>query len=180
MVLSNHFLRYALVPREAALRGGAEELAYARHIFARIYGERSADWEVLLDDEPRAPLRVACAIDGELHRGLQACFAPPSKARLVSVQPYLMAAFNRCRRQLAAPAAALLLLEPGRACLARLAHGRWARLSNLRGEFDAPEAWSALLEREQALEGDAQLREVLVRPPADATDPYLAMAQCAL
>jgi hypothetical protein len=179
VVLSNHFLRYALVPRDPALRGGAEELAYARHIFARIYGERSADWEVLLDDERRAPLRVACAIDGELRRGLQACFAPPSKARLVSLQPYLMAAFNHFRRQLAAPAAALLLLEPGRACLARLAHGRWARLSNLRGEFDAPEAWSALLAREQALDGDAPGREVLVRPPASNAGPLIDMALCA-
>ena len=179
VVLSNHFLRYALVPRDPALRAGAEDLAYARHAFAKIHGERSAGWEVLLDDEPRAPLRVACAIDGELRRGLQACFADGTKARLASVQPYLMAAFNRCRRQLAAPAAALLLVEPGRACLARLAHGRWTGLRNLRGEYEAPEACTALLEREQALDGDAPGREVLVRPPASTTGPFIDMALCA-
>jgi len=178
VVLSNHFLRYALVPQDAALRGGAEELAFARHAFAKIHGERSAAWDVLLDREARGPLRVACAIDGELRRGLQACFPPGAKARLASLQPYLMAAFNRRRRQLAAPAAALLLLEPGRACLARLAHGRWTRLRNLRGEFEAPQTWTALLEREQALDGDAPEREVLVRPHEDSADPYLAMAQC--
>jgi len=179
VVLSNHFLRYALVPRDRALRGAAEELAYARHVFARIHGERSADWEVLLDDDPRAPLRVACAIDGELRRGLQACFAADSKARLVSVQPYLMAAFNRSRRELAAPAAALLLVEPGRACLARLAQGSWTGLRNLRGEFDTPEACAALLEREQTLDGEAPGRETLVRPPASSAGPFIDMALCA-
>ena len=180
VVLSNHFVRYALVPRDRALRGAAEELAYARHVFARIHGERSADWEVLLDDDPRAPLRVGCAIDGALRHGLQACFAAGARARLVSVQPYLMAAFNRWRHRLAAPAAALLLVEPGRACLGRLAYGRWTCLRNLRGEFDAPEKSTALLEREQALDGNVPEREELVRPRQDEADPYLAMAQCAL
>ena len=40
IVLSNHFVRYALIPWNDALASTAEELAYARHCLAKIHGER--------------------------------------------------------------------------------------------------------------------------------------------
>jgi hypothetical protein len=44
VVLSNHFVRYALVPWSAALATPAEEQAYLRHHFAKIPGAASRAW----------------------------------------------------------------------------------------------------------------------------------------
>jgi len=206
VVLSNHFVRYTLVSPDANLDTEAEELAYARYCFARIHGERSKAWQVRLD--PRsAGARLASAVDDGLLRALRDCFRPGGRARLVSIQPYLMAAYNRWRRQLPASAAALLLVEPGRACIARLRRGRWSAVHSAKGNFSSAPEWAQFLDREQQLDtGDGAPSEVLVHAPpptglqpsaagnwrfkpiaepaaagsASRQDPYCAMAMCAL
>src|SRR5439155_20669494 len=88
VILSNHFVRYALVPWNEALAGAAEEEAYVRHHFRKIHGERAKDWTVRASEAPRGAPRLASAIDTkpleELKRSL-----PKGKAKLVSVQPRL-------------------------------------------------------------------------------------------
>ena len=56
VVLSNHFVRYALLPPQDAVTP-EEELALARFQFTKIHGERVKSWEV------RVCERLACAID---------------------------------------------------------------------------------------------------------------------
>lgn len=205
VVLSNHFVRYAVVHGDPALDGDAEDLAYAGYCFAKVHGERSKAWQVRLDRGGGA--RVASAVDEGLLQAMRSCFKPGAGARLVSIQPYLMSAFNRWRRQLPAPAAALLLVEPGRACLARVENGRWSSVHGARGDFAGAAEWERFLDREcQRAPGKVQPAEVLVHAPSSATapaapagrwrfksvdqsvaagvarhaDPYLAIALCAL
>jgi hypothetical protein len=154
VVLSNHLVRYALVPAQDELSGAEEELAYARHVFARTFGGRAKDWDIRLDEAPRGATRVASAIDRELLQELRACFPRGGKARLVSVQPFLMPVFNRARRRPQGGLARLVLAEPGRACLARFAKGRWEALQNVRAGADSPADCAALLERDRHLAGD--------------------------
>jgi len=149
VVLSNHFVRYAIVRPDAALAGPAEELGLARFQFARIYGERAKGWDVRLSAARRGVPRLASAVDAGLVPAIGACFPRGAKARLVSVQPYLMAAYNHLRGAMPDGDAWLLLVEPQRACLALIASRRWAAVQTLRGEYPAPEDWTALLERER-------------------------------
>ena len=142
IVLSNHFVRYALVPWSDALRGAAEEEAYVRHHFARVHGERAKSWALRCSGSTSTP-RLACAVDDALIASLRASVAKQAKARLVSVQPYLMAAFNRWRGELPAAGAWLLQVEAGRACLALHARGTWQSVQNARGSA------AELLERER-------------------------------
>lgn len=138
VVLSNHFVRYVVVPDDSAASGD-EELALARFHFARIHGERAKSWEI------RISRGLGCAIDAALLAGLKACFPKGGRARLVSVQPYLMAAFNHWRRRVPPEGAWLVLAEPERVCLARLAPQGWASVHNAR-ETD----WEQSLERERS------------------------------
>jgi hypothetical protein len=142
VVLSNHLVRYALVPWSEALADEAEETAYVRHHFVRIHGERAKSWVFRASPAPSGAPRLCSAIDTNLVEELKTCFAK-SKARLVSVQPYLMAAFNRWRGAIPAAGAWLALVEPDRACIGLHARGRWQSVQNARGE------WLALLERER-------------------------------
>lgn len=149
LVLSNHFVRYALVRPDAALATPAEQLGLARFQFSRIYGDRARGWDVRLSPAQRGAPRLASAVDAGLAPAIRACFPRGAKLRLVSIQPYLMAAFNCWRAAFGRPPAWLLLVEPQRACLAMLAARRWATVQTLRGDYPGPQDWAALLEREQ-------------------------------
>jgi len=156
VVLSNHFARYTIVqPQEGAT--AEEELSLARFQFAKIHGERARGWEVRLSRAGGGP-RLACAIDASLLERLKACFPKGGKARLASVQPALMAAYNASRKRIPREGAWLLLTEPGRSCLARLASKGWASVHN------GPETdWERLVERERSRVGGEPLPTLVLK-----------------
>lgn len=164
IVLSNHFVRYALVPWSDALDSAEEELAFARHTFVRIHGDRAKAWDVQIAGEARGAARLASAIDQGLVDALRACFPSSGKAYLVSVQPHLMSAFNLWRRRLG-PDAWILIIEPQRACLAMRSKGQWNAVCNKRGEFQDAATWVDLLERERYRVGTDAPSEVAVFAP---------------
>lgn len=138
VVLSNHYVRYAVLPAQSGAATAEEELALARFQFAKIHGDRAKGWEVRVSEG------LAAAIDGALLEEIRSAFPRNGKARLVSVQPSLMAAYNGARRRIPREGAWLVLAERGRTCLARVAARGWASVYNGR-ETDADE----LLERER-------------------------------
>ena len=164
-VLSNHFVRYLLVPWSDAVRGEAEEEAYLRHHFRKIHGDRANEWTLRSSEAPRGSPRLASAIDSALLEALKASFPKGGKALLVSVQPALMAAFNRHRGAIPASGAWLALAESDRACVALHASDGWRAVQNGKG------AWLALLERERhRIDGEVPELVLLdgARPPQDA------------
>jgi len=142
-VLSNHFVRYAVLPWSDGLSTPAEEEAYLRHHFAKIHGERAKGWTLRASEAPRGALRLASAIDTALVEALKAAFPKNGKARLVSAQPELMEAANRCRGAIPAGGAWLVLAEPERACIALHAGQGWRSVQNAKGD------WHTLLDRER-------------------------------
>lgn len=169
IVLSNHFVRYALVPPGAGVSGTEEEHALARFYFSKVHGERSRAWEVRLSDaRPDAP-RLACAIDSALLDALRACFPPEGRPKLVSVQPLFMSGFNFWRSQFPAGGAWFLLVEPERACLGLLSGRNWVAVQNAKGHFPDEQAWVDLLDRERWRADLERVPEtVLVHAPASA------------
>lgn len=143
VVLSNHFVRYALVPWSTALATPAEEEAFLRHHFAKIHGERAKAWLYRASEGRRGEPRLASAVDAELVAAVKQIFAG-SKAKLVSVQPALMHIFNGVRADLPQPGGAwLVIAEADRACVALHADGAFRAVQNAKGE------WRTLLERER-------------------------------
>jgi hypothetical protein len=147
IVLSNHFVRYALVEPPPRGVSPEEELALARFHYTRLHGERANAWDVKVAPAKRGSPRVASAIDRALLAALQSVFAKPSRARLVSVQPYLMCAFNRWRGRIETRGAWLVLAEAGRVCVGLMAADNWRALQSVRSGGDAHD-WLALVERE--------------------------------
>lgn len=147
VVLSNHFARYTIVAPQADA-SAEEELALARFQFAKIHGERARGWEVRISRAGDGP-RLACAIDASLLERLKTCFPKAGKARLASVQPALMAVYNAARKRIPREGAWLLLTEPGRSCLARVAAKGWGSVQN------GPESdWERQIERERNRSGE--------------------------
>ena len=160
VILSNHFVRYALLPWNAVLKGADEWLALARHRLAGVHGQASADWEIQVSETaPRGP-RVACAIDKSLLDCVEATVAG-SGAQLASVQPLLMAAFNRMRPR-PGESRWLVIAETGRLTLVLVELGVWRAIRSRQVADDWRAELPQMLERKTAILGVEQPCEEVV------------------
>jgi len=150
VVLSNHFVRHMLLEANGALAGREEWSAYAAHHFEKTYGAAARDWDIRVTQAGAAQPRLACAIDKALLEALSAAFGS-GPARLRSVQPYLMAAFNGALPAMQESSFWLVLQEPGRMLLGLLRDGAWRSVRSRRAGARWREELPQILEREGAL-----------------------------
>ena len=149
MVLADQFVRYALLGWNAALKTEEQWLALARHRLAAVHGAAAAEWDVKLTETAPAGPRLACAVDRALLGELAAVFSA-ANARLVSVQPFLVAAFNRIRTTIAGGSCWLVIEEPARLTLAFIQRGVWLAVRSRRADSGWRAALPELIERESA------------------------------
>jgi hypothetical protein len=149
IVLSNHFVRYTILPPLDHAGSREEAVALARFHFSRIHGDRASSWDVRLASPHSGKPTLASAIDSALLDALKACFPGDGAARLRSVQPYTMSAFNHWRHKVGRDGAWFLLVEPGTACLAMLSGREWATIQTVKSGYANAENWPALLDREK-------------------------------
>jgi hypothetical protein len=172
--LSNHFVRYALVPWSEQLTTPAEEETYVRHHFARIHGDKALGWAVRASEAPPAVPRLASAVDAALIEEVKAALSGKPRVKLVSIRPLLMSAFNAWRAAVPRAGAWVVLAETERACVALHGPHGWRSVQNARA------AWRALLDRERMrLAGDAPRLVLLggaAAPPADTAWNFREMA----
>lgn len=128
VVLSNAFARYRLIPWRTGLRDQQEQHALVRHGFAQVHGERVDQWALRWSVGSASQPAVACAVDQRLLEGIRAV-ADSASIRLVSSQPYLVAAFNVWRTQLQETTAWLVLAERQQICVALLENGTWKHVA---------------------------------------------------
>ena len=165
LVLSNCFVRYALVPWSEALGGREEELAFARHCFARVYGGEVEDWALRLSPAGPGQARLACAVEHKLVDALSTCMSALG-SRYRSLQPHLMASFNRWHARLGEQAAWLVVAEPGLLCLALLRGGCWLSVRTLKVGPDWMAELPRVLAREECLiDSQAECDQILVFAP---------------
>ena len=153
IVLADSFVKYMLLPWNAALKNDDQWLALARHRLSTVYGAQAAEWEVKLTATAPQGARLACAIERKLIEAL-AEKSVAANVDLVSVQPFLVAAFNRINDAIRdlrrAGSCWLVVEEPGRLTLAYLQHGAWIAVRSRRVD----ERWRVVLpeiiERESA------------------------------
>ncbi len=149
VVLADQFVRYALLPWNAAVKSDEQWLALARHRLAAIHGPVAAEWEVrLAQTAPMGP-RLACAVDRALIEALASAFVAIN-VRLASVQPFLIAAFNRIRRHIGNGSCWLVVEEPGRLTLAFMQRGVWLAIRSRRADPRWREMLPEIIERESA------------------------------
>ena len=150
IILSNCFVRYALVPWNPTLRTEAEWLALARHRLTSVHGPAAEHWELRVTDTVRMGSLIACGVEGALLDALQAKVAE-GRATLSSVQPYLIAAFNRIRTKIGQESCWLVIEEPGCLMLALIRAGHWMSIRCRYVEANWRASFAEILERESAL-----------------------------
>jgi len=186
VVLSNHFVRYLLVPWNAQIASAEEFRNCAAAMFEEIHGEVASDWDVTVSAERAGAPRLAAAVDRSLLAAIRTAVAP-TRLRLVSIQPYLMAAYNRVARAHTGRDFVFMLLEAGRACILAAQGGKWCYVSTAAAPEPA-QALSSLLAREMQLadlQGEsvppvyvhAAHRQGLVLPPVHGAAPLVLEAR---
>jgi len=152
VVLADQFVRYALLPWNEAAKSAEQWLALGRHRFAALHGAAAAEWDVKVTETAPRGARLACAVDRELLQAILAAFVAAG-VTLVSVQPFLVAAFNRIRRDVGNGSCWIVVEEPGRLTLALIQRGAWVAIRSRRSDDRWRLALPEILERESAFLG---------------------------
>jgi hypothetical protein len=152
IVLADQFARYALLPHNDAVKTSDQWLSLARHRFSALHGAIAAEWEVKVSQTAPLGARLACAIDRELFQSLISCFVNAG-VKLIAIQPFLVAAFNKIRQQVGNGSCWIVVEEPGRLTLALLQRGAWVAIRNRRSDERWRIVLPEILERESAFLG---------------------------
>jgi hypothetical protein len=173
VVLSNQFIRYALIPWSDALIDAKEEMAYARHSFSEMYGQDSGTWELRVSPGRGCTAQMASAVDARLLGSLRESLGRFA-VNLKSIQPHLMLACNACHASLRGRSAWLAVLEHGNLCLALLQKGRWSWVRSMRIGSHWHEELPRLLEREAFNANvDSDINDVLLWAPEHEEAPLV-------
>jgi hypothetical protein len=152
VVLADQFVRYALLPWNETLKSREQWAALATHRFNTLHGPRATDWQInVAETAPMGP-RLACAVDRTLINQLAEIFVQ-ANIRLASVQPFLIAAFNRIRKNVGNGSCWIVVEEPGRLTLALIQRGMWVAIRGRRADKGWRHALPEILERESAFLG---------------------------
>ena len=122
VVLSSHWLKYRVVPWHAQL-SEAERASLVQHQFAEVYGAQAAGLDFAISNTSFKQHELACAFDAEMIAALRLTLKQ-RQIRLLSIQPVMVAALNRFRKQLKLPAW-VVIRENGITTLAGLSADGW-------------------------------------------------------
>ena len=155
VVLADQFVRYALLPYSETLKTAEQWQALATHRFNTLHGPRAAEWQInVTETAPMGP-RLACAVDRTLITRLAEVFTAAG-LHLASVQPFLVAAFNRIRKSVGNGSCWIVVEEPGRLTLALIQRGMWIAIRGRRADKGWRNVLPEILERESAFLGLSQ------------------------
>lgn len=127
IVISNHYMRYRLIPAPPLSMSGADMQALMQHCFREIYGDAVDNWQIRANPLPDGGDVVACAVDKALMEGLKVA-AGKAGLKLVSAQPYFMNGYNATCRLIDSAAACFVQVEPGRMILGIMSNKNWLGL----------------------------------------------------
>lgn len=140
VLLSNRLMRYAIVPNPDSANSREELDVLMRHAFERTHGDATREWDIRLSDALPGRSALASAMDSELLTALREAVGS-SGGQLVSIQPYLMAAFNRMVKATSGNRGVFVMAEPERICQLAWKDGGWCAVQ----QSHAVQSWANTL-----------------------------------
>lgn len=161
ILLSNCFVRFAMLPFSDDVSGRVERLTIAGLLFESIYGETSKQWKLALDDDEYGEPSVVAAMDAALWDALNQV-GSSGRLKKFSVQPYATSVVNAFRNQLLSDNCLLVVIEHGQAVIFKIKGNKTVGLikSNLKS-ISAQEI-STLLQRELLISGLSECGDAVV------------------
>lgn len=152
VILSNHFVRYALMPFSDEVAGLAEERVLAQILLKDTYGDPAKQWRLKISGGGYGEPRLVAAVDTELPEAIAATFAS-GPLRLNAISPYLMTAFNCFRKQLQGANSLFAVAEPGQVVMVTFRNSVWAGVRRMPLDGELGKQLPDLLQREALIGG---------------------------
>ena len=156
-VLSNHFVRYAVIPWNNELSTQDERLAYTKHSFAQAFGERVKDWDLRISQSSYGQSAIASAVDFRLLTKIHAIFDELNMP-LQAVLPQLMLIINHVFDEIEkkdliqkvqqTDAFWIVMIQHQRLCLALYDQSGWRLVKNMVAEQDVMRQVKTIMHRE--------------------------------
>ena len=151
VMLSSHFMRYAVIPWNSEITSADERQAYLNHHFVLALGDAVKSWDMRMDAPKYRQSALASAMPSSLQLALADVFAQ-ANMHLRAVNPYLMQAANQSLEALKTEESGwLAVVENQRLCVTLMVDGTWRMVRNLSLETDIATQIETLIKREQML-----------------------------
>jgi len=164
VILSSDFVRYLVLPPQPIPMSSTEKSAYAAAAYKDVHGTVTEGWDIRLHDVAPNQATIAAAVDKKLIETLKQ-ISFDYQLKLVSIQPYLMSAFNSLRSHLGKMNGYLVIFESWRLLVINMHQGRYQNLRTSLINGDWKTELKHLLTRESLLGADNG-RDVLIYAPA--------------
>lgn len=125
LIISNHFMRFTVLPWQDGVPARQDWLALANHAFRQQYGVAADNWQVRVSLGGYGQAVIASAIDQTLYDGLMDC-ANELGFSWQAIEPLLMCLLNQ---DMPLEAAWLLVAEPQHLLLCETQNGQFQRFS---------------------------------------------------
>lgn len=126
LIVSNHFVRYSVLPWQPEIVSREDWVAIAQHDFRKRYGTVAERWKICVSLNGFGSNIVASAVDESLFEGLNN-IAQEHGCKLIAIEPFLMSVFKQYQSN--AGQQWLLIAEPERVLLCEMAGNQWQRFS---------------------------------------------------
>jgi hypothetical protein len=130
LILSNHFVRYSLLPGGGSLRNDLERTTAGRHHLRTTYGDRAESWRIAPGFSGGTCVLTAAVDYGVIEEII--AVLRKLKLHIQSIEPLLTSQFNRCRRYIDAAPTWLATIEPGRLGVAYFENQTWRSMHSER------------------------------------------------
>lgn len=134
-VLSNHFVRYVLLPWDSIVGCNGDTQNLARAQFQLAFGEAAASWHVIVEEPRFRSTCLAMAVDGQLLAATKEA-AAVAGLQVSGIRPYLLTAIRQWRttmhQQAKKNSGWFAVFEPGRLTLLGRVQNSAASLHNIR------------------------------------------------
>lgn len=160
IILSNHYVRYTIIPWSIEIKSDQERQALAQVCLERIYGEAVNRWSIKVSEARFGQPSLVSAVDNELVEVLHT-LGDISKVKVRSIQPRMMHVINQYATNIQAPSFRLVVLEPGHLCMLTVEDEAYIDVKSLRIGEDWERELDIALARESVVAGK-QIKPYLV------------------
>jgi hypothetical protein len=172
LILSNCFIRFALLPWTESAQGITESQALALAYFESRYGDMDG-WTIQADEGSCGAPRLACAIETSLIEALKVLY-DARKITCSRLEPYFVTCWNHWQSKLGNSDALFVVLESGVTVIATLKQGLWHSVRTQGGIADQ-ESLTSIISRESLLQGFVEPPPCYVHAPQLSGTPHEAI-----
>lgn len=150
IVLASDFVRYMALPAHQLAMSKDEKIAYAIAAYNEVYGAVADGWHIKLNDAAPNQSIIAAALDKQLLEAITQ-IALKHRLKLISLQPYVVIAFNGLVNQINQSAQYLAIVESRRLLLLKLQYGQCQNVRSFALENDWQVTLKKLISRESLI-----------------------------